>query len=82
MGFCRFWKPCRDTWGNYRPAWISRSLAQLPAQDESTPWSKQENAGSIVDHAHRCTKDGEPEPQPLLQQRTDGCREQPSSQSA
>ena len=40
--------------------------------DESTPWSKQENAGSIVDHAHRCAKDGEPEPQPLPQQRTDG----------
>ena len=31
MGFCRFWKPCRDTWGNYRPAGISRSPAQLPA---------------------------------------------------
>ena len=32
--------------------------------------TKQENAGSIVDHAHRCAKDGEPEPQPPPQQRT------------
>ena len=40
-------------------------------RDESTPWSKKESAGSIVDHAHRCAKDGEPEPQALRQQRTD-----------
>ena len=26
-----FWKPCSDTWGNYRPVWTSRSPAQLPA---------------------------------------------------
>ena len=31
MDFCPFWKPCRDTWVNYRPAWIIRRTAQLPA---------------------------------------------------
>ena len=33
-------------------------------------WSKQKNAGNIVDHAHRCAKDGEP--QPLRKKITDG----------
>ena len=38
-------------------------------RDESTPWSRREDAGSLMVHAHGCVRDGEPQLQPLHQQR-------------
>ena len=34
IGFRRSWKPCRGTWGNYRPSRTSRS----PAQPKTSRW--------------------------------------------
>ena len=54
--------------------------------DESTPWSKQENAGSIVGHAHtdaQRTVNLNPNHCPNKHDKElTGCLEQPNSQSA